>query len=156
MKSSFIIVADRGNLKAFRVEQVPNGRPPRLQLVQAFTLTEAHMKISEMNTDMAGRFPVGSTPSQSQGRHQNGIAERHLDIEIDKRIIKQLAEHISSVLRAEQPRSWSLAAPATINRALLEELEPAFVRLLANNIQADLVNVETSGLLDRFEGAKAA
>ena len=157
MKSSFIIVADRGNLKAFRVEKVPNGRPPRLQLVQAFTLTEAHMKISEINTDMAGRFPVGSTPAQSQGRHQNAIAEqKHLGIEIDRRLVKQLAEHITSILRNEAPGSWALAAPAMINRSLLDELDPALVRQLTDNIQADLVNIETSDLLDHFAGARAA
>ena len=73
MKSSFIIVADRGNLKAFRVEKVPNGRPPRMQLVQAFTLTAPHLKISEINTDLAGRFPAGSGSAAAQGRHQNAI-----------------------------------------------------------------------------------
>src|SRR5215207_5591825 len=109
MKSSFIIVADRGNLKAFRVEKVPNGRAPRLQLVEALTLTDAHMKISEINTDMSGRFPVTSMAAQSQGRHQNSISDPHLDLEIDKRIVKQLAEHISSILRHEQPGSWSFA-----------------------------------------------
>lgn len=157
MKSSFIIVADRGNLKAYRVEKVPNDRPPRLQLVQAFTLTGAHMKISEINTDMAGRFPSGSTPGQSQGRHQNAIAEQHdLPIEIDRRLVKQLAEHISSILRSEQPGSWAFAAPSMINRSVLSELDPSLVKLLGDNIQADLVNVEPSGLLDHFQGVRAA
>jgi hypothetical protein len=156
MKSSFIIVADRGNLKAYRVEKVPNGRPPRLQLVQALTLTDAHMKISDINTDLAGRFPAGSTPGQSQGRHQNAIAEQHLDIEIDRRIVKQLAEHIGSILKHEQPGSWSFAAPSTINRAVLNELDPAFARQLGVNLQSDLVNIDPADLLERFDGAKAA
>src|SRR5215218_6279935 len=103
MKSSFLILADRGNLKAYRVEKVPNDRPPRLHLVQGLTLPDAHTKISEKNTDQAGRFPVGSTPAQSQGRHQNSIAERHYEIETGKRLAKQLAEHITKILEQEQP-----------------------------------------------------
>ncbi|RYD72098.1 MAG: hypothetical protein EOP84_23760 [Verrucomicrobiaceae bacterium] len=157
MKSSFIIVADRGNLKAYRVEKVPNDRPPRVQLVQAFTLTGAHMKISEINTDMAGRFPQGSTPGQSQGRHQNAIAEQHnLPLEIDKRLVKQLAEHITTVLKQEQPGSWAFAAPAMINKAVVSELDPSLAKLLGDNIQSDLVNVEPSHLLEHFQGVRAA
>jgi hypothetical protein len=148
MKSSFIIVADRGNLKAYRIEKVPNGRPPRLQLVEALSLTDAHMRISEVNTDLAGRYPAG-------GGGQS-IAEQHVDIEIDKRIVKQLAEHISSILKQEQPVTWSFAAPAMINRAVLNVLEPSLTRCLASNLQSDLVNIEPSDLLEHFEAARAA
>lgn len=148
MKSSFIIVADRGNLKAYRIEKVPNGRPPRLQLVEGLSLTEAHMKISEVNTDLAGRFPAG-------GGGQS-IAEKHVDIEIDKRIVKQLADHISTILKQEQPETWSFAAPAMINKAVLNELNPSLTRLLNHNLQSNLVNIEPGNLLEHFEGARAA
>lgn len=157
MKSSFIIVADRGNLKAFRVEKVPNGRPPRMQLVQAYTLTASHLKISEINTDLAGRFPVGSGSASSLGRHQNAIAEQHnLPLEIERRAVKLLAEHISSILRQEQPGAWAFAAPSMINRAVLSELEPALTRQLMENIQQNLVNTEPGELIEHFEAARAA
>jgi hypothetical protein len=150
MKSSFLIVADRGNLKAYRVEAVPNGRAPRVHLVQAFTLPGAHLKISEVNTDQAGRFPVGSTPAQSQGRHQNSIAERHYEIETGKRLARRLAEHIEDVLKQEQPRNWSFAAPSEINHAILDELEPSYRSNIAENLPLDLVNLPPHELLDRF------
>jgi hypothetical protein len=155
MKSTFIIVADRGNLKAFRVEKVPNGRPPRLHLVQAFTVTEAHMKITEMNTDIAGSFPVSSAGA-SQGRHQNALAEQHIDIEIDRRIVRQLADHIDSILKHEQPGAWSFAAPAAINRAILAEIDQTLAKSLTDNIQADLVKIAPGGILEHFEAARAA
>ena len=60
MKSSFLIVTDRGNLKAYRVEKAAAERPPRLHLVQSIALAEAHAKTGEVNTDSAGRF-MGST-----------------------------------------------------------------------------------------------
>lgn len=128
-----------------------------MQLVQAFTLTVPHMKISEMNTDLAGRFPVASSSAQSQGRHQNAIAEQHnLPLELEKRTVKQLAEHISSILRQEQPGAWAFAAPSMINRAVLSELEPALARQLAENIQQDLVNTEPGEIIEHFEAARAA
>src|SRR5437016_5144839 len=99
MKSSFLIVADRGNLKAFRVEKVPADRPPRLQLIQALSFADAHAKISEVNTDMAGSFPVGAGPSGNgggNGRHQNSISEKHYEIEGNRRTARQLAEVIGT------------------------------------------------------------
>src|SRR5688572_23873030 len=58
MKSSFFIVANRGNLKAYRAEKVPADRPPRMQLVQAITLPDAHFKPTDIFTDEAGGFPA--------------------------------------------------------------------------------------------------
>jgi hypothetical protein len=157
MKSSFLIVADRGNMKAYRVEKVPAGRPPRVAMVQAFTFTDAHLRTSDKLTDQAGRFPVGSTPGQSQGRHQNAIAERtQLDLETDRRLIKEVADSIKTVLSSEQPEHWSFAAPSTIHEAVLSQLEPALRQKLAEQVTADLVNIEPSKLLGHFSLVAAA
>jgi hypothetical protein len=40
MNSYFFIVADRGNLKAYRAEEAPAGRSPRVKLVEAISLVE--------------------------------------------------------------------------------------------------------------------
>ena len=114
------------------------------------------MKISEINTDFAGRFPVGSTPAQSQGRHQNAIAEQHLDIEIDRRIVRQLADHIDSILKHEKPETWAFAAPSTINRAVLQEMDQGLAKGLVQSLQADLVNISPNEIMDHFESAWAA
>jgi len=55
--SSLIIVTDRGSLKAYRVDETPT-RGPSLQLVQAFNITDAHGKLVDKVSDLAGRFPV--------------------------------------------------------------------------------------------------
>ncbi len=149
MKSSFLIIADRGNLKAFRVEKTANERPPRLQLVEALSLVEAHRKAGEMNTDLAGGFPaVGSRGNG--GRHQNSISDRHYEIETGRRICRQLACHIASILRREQPDHWSFAAPAEINDAVLDELEPGLRRHIAENLRLGLVNASAEEVLERF------
>ncbi len=161
MKSSFLVIADRGNLKAFRVEKVTAGRPLRLHLVQSLSLTDAHTKISEKNTDLAGRFPVGGGPSSGRGggmRHQNSTSEKHYEIESDKRSAKHLAAEITTILRAEQPTAWSFAAPADINHAILDELDPALRKSLGENLPLDLVHSDPGELLERFtlRGVEAA
>jgi hypothetical protein len=55
--SSLVIVTDRGELKAYRVNETPT-RGPSLQLVQAFNITDAHGRLVDKLSDLAGRFPV--------------------------------------------------------------------------------------------------
>ncbi len=55
--SSLVIVTDRGELKAYRVNETPT-RGPSLQLVQAFNITDAHGRLVDKVSDLAGRFPV--------------------------------------------------------------------------------------------------
>lgn len=157
MKTSFIIVADRGNLKAFRVEAAGGERQPRLALVQSLSFTEAHTKISEVNTDMAGRFPAGSTLSTTGagaggggGRHQAAIAETQQALETDRRIIKQIAEHVATILHQERPRSWGFAAPAAINSAVLERLDAPLRKSMSENHSVDLVNMDPAKLAGHF------
>ena len=153
-KSSFLIVADRGNLKAFRLGESSPERRPRLELVQAFSIVSAHQKVSEMLTDQAGRFPVGSVPGMSQGRHQNAISESNIDLETDRRIQKELAGHIETILKQEQPATWAFAAPSEINRAVLEKVPPALVAKLVENVPADLVNAQVKDLAGHFESVR--
>ena len=80
--TSLIIVTDRGSFKAYRVNETPT-RGPSLQLVQAFNITDAHGRLVDKVSDLAGRFPV----SDGAGRHANSIAERtQLETETDRRI----------------------------------------------------------------------
>src|SRR4029434_10128538 len=132
MKSSFFIVADRGNLKAYRAEKMLAGRPPRVKLVQAFALTEAHLRTSEIVTDQAGAFPTGN------GGYQNSISDRHFDIETNRRLTKQLGAHINTVLQRSEPDGWSFAAPAEIHDAVLDHVPENWRHKLAEQIQADL------------------
>src|SRR4026207_1964143 len=96
--TSLIIVADRGSLKAYRVDETPT-RGPSLRLVQAFDLTDTHGKLIDKVTDVAGGFPVSDGGS---GRHMNAIAERtQLETETHRRIYKELADQISKVVKSD-------------------------------------------------------
>jgi hypothetical protein len=144
--TSLIIVADRGEVKAYRVNETPT-RGASLQLVQAFDITDAHGRYDEKLTDQAGRFPV----SDGNGRHANSIAERTaLETENDRRICKQLAEHIVEVVKREAAEGWSFAAPASIHSTVTDLLPASLRNRVVEHVKSDLVKVEPSKLPAHF------
>src|SRR6184192_3508311 len=114
--SSLVIVTDRGSLKAYQVTETPT-RGPSLQLVQAFNITEAHGRLVDKLSDLAGRFPVtaGAGPHHGAG----SIAERtQLATEMDRRIHKELADQITKIVSSNGKEGWAFAAPAEIHGRL--------------------------------------
>lgn len=150
--TSLVIVADRGNLKAYKVDDTP-ARGASLQLVQAFELTDAHGRYQDKFTDNAGRFPVGDGGGQAgSGRHMNGIAERQsLETENDRRLHKQLADHVEEIIRAQAPEGWSFAAPASINSTVVDLLTSDIRDRIVENVKSDLVNIEPAKLPTHFQ-----
>jgi hypothetical protein len=150
--TSLIIVADRGTVKAFKVDETPT-RGPSLQLAQAFNLTDAHGRYNDKLTDQAGRFPVGDGGGQAgSGRHMNAIAERQgLETENERRLHKQLADHVTEIVQAQGPEGWSFAAPASINSAVVDLLTSDIRDRIVENVKSDLVNIEPAKLPTHFE-----
>src|SRR5437762_11909777 len=147
--TSLIIVTDRGSLKAYRVDETPT-RGPSLHLVQAFDLTDAHGRLIDKVTDLAGRFPVSDGAG---GRHANSIAERtQLETETHRRIQKQLADQIVKIVSRNGKEGWSFAAPAEIHAAIIDLLPAAVRNRIVEHVKSDLVKTEPSKLpahLDR-------
>jgi hypothetical protein len=149
--SSLVIVADRGSLKAYRVDETPT-RGPSLQLVQAFNMTDAHGKLVDKVTDQAGRFPV----SDGAGVHHGAsIAERtQMETETDRRIYKQLADEITKIVKCDGVEGWSFAAPAEMHSAVVGFL-PADVRQrIVEHVKSDLVKVEPARLAGHFRSLR--
>src|SRR5947199_1621290 len=150
--TSLIIVTDRGSLKAYRVDETPT-RGPSLHLVQAFDLTDAHGKLIDKVTDLAGRFPVSDGAG---GRHANSIAERtQLETETHRRIQKQLADQIIKIVSRNVKEGWSFAAPAEVHGAIIDLL-PAPVRdRIVEHVKSDLVKTEPSKLPAHFRSLRS-
>jgi hypothetical protein len=145
--SSLIIVTDRGSLKAYRVDETPT-RGPSLKLVQAFDVTDAHGKLGDKVTDLAGRFPVSDGAG---GRHANSIAERtQLETETDRRIHKQLADQIAKIVESDGVEGWSFAAPASIHAAIVDLLPRKVRDRIVEHVKSDLVKTEPSKLPAHF------
>ncbi len=145
--SSLIIVTDRGSLKAYRVDETPT-RGPSLQLVQAFNITDAHGRLVDKVSDLAGRFPVSDGAG---GRHANSIAERtQLETETDRRIHKQLADQIAKIVTSDGVEGWSFAAPAEIHSAIVDLLPRKVRDRIVEHVKSDLVKTEPSKLPAHF------
>ncbi len=145
--SSLIIVTDRGSLKAYRVDETPT-RGPSLKLVQAFNVTDAHGRLVDKVTDLAGRFPVSDGAG---GRHANSIAERtQLETETDRRIHKQLADQIAKIVESDGVEGWSFAAPASIHAAIVDLLPRKVRNRIVEHVKSDLVKTEPSKLPAHF------
>jgi hypothetical protein len=144
--TSLIVVADRGGVKAYRVNETPT-RGASLQLVQAFDITDAHGRYDDKLTDQAGRFPV----ADGNGRHANSIAERTaLENETDRRIHKQLAEHIAELVKREAAVGWSFAAPSSIHGHITDLLPAPIRNRVVEHVKSDLVKVEPAKLSAHF------
>ena len=146
--TSLVIVTDRGSLKAYRVAETPT-RGPSLQLVQAFNITDAHGRLVDKLSDVAGRFPV----TEGAGAHRGpaSIAERtQLTGEIDRRIQKELADQITQIVLQNGKEGWSFAAPAEIHAAIVDSLPSAVRQRIVEHVKSDLVKVEPAKLISHF------
>jgi len=146
--SSLVIVTDRGSLKAYRVNETPT-RGPSLQLVQAFNITDAHGRLIDKVSDLAGRFPV----SDGAGAHHgaSSIAERtQLAAETDRRIQKELADQITKiVLGTTERKAGRLRRRLRFTRRLSIFYRPR-CDLIVEHVKSDLVKVEPAKLISRF------
>ncbi len=149
--TSLIIVTDRGSLKAYRVNETPT-RGPSLQLVQAFNITDAHGRLVDKVSDLAGRFPVSDGAG---GRHANSIAERtQLETETDRRIHKELADQIVKIVSSNGKEGWSFAAPAEIHTAIVDLLPAAVRDRIVEHVKSDLVKTEPAKLPAHFRSLR--
>lgn len=148
MKTKWIFLADLGSLKAYRIETSRLARRPRLVLTESFNNTEAHTRLVEQVTDLAGRFPKGSG-SNGSGAMSDG--ERHnIELERRRRLARRLAGRLNALMRRQEVESCFFAASKTINRQLLEALEPQARKKIERNVAADLTKLDKSQLLARF------
>jgi len=139
--TSLIIVADRGSLKAYRVNETPT-RGPSLKLVQAFDVTDAHGKLVDKLTDLAGRYAA----SDGAGMHQASIAETKLETETDQ---------ISKIAKSDGVEGWSFAAPASCHNAIIELLAPEVRNRIVEFVKSDLVKVEPAKLASHFRSLQS-
>jgi Protein required for attachment to host cells len=145
--TSLIVVADRGSLKAYRVDETPT-RGPSLHLVQSFNTIDAHGKLTDKITDQAGRFPKAD--SAGPHHYQASIAESRLENETDRRILRQLADQIVKVVRSDRRDGWSFAAPSEIHSAIVDLLPHPVRNRIVEHVKSDLVKVEPARLPNHF------
>jgi hypothetical protein len=128
--SSLIVVADRGSLRAYRVEETPT-RGPHLKLVQAFEVTD-----------------VMNAPST---RHSTPMTDwPQLEAEMDRRICKELATEIAKIVEHNAGEGWSFAAPESIGAKIIEHLPQEIRERIVEHVESDLVKLPAAALARHF------
>jgi hypothetical protein len=149
--ASLVITADRGTLRAYQVNETPT-RGPSLKLIQAFDITDAHGRLVDKLTDLAGRFPV----TEGAGAHRGpaSIAESKLETETDRRINKELAEQIAKIVNGSGKEGWAFAAPSEIHGAIVDLLPDRVRNRIVEHVKSDLVKVEPAKLPNHFRSLR--
>jgi hypothetical protein len=147
--SELFIVTDLKHFKAYRVIR-DKMSSPRLELVREYENTDPHQKIREIERDEPGRFGM----KQSGGSVIKGYGEKHsLEEEVEKRLIKNLAKEVVTLLKESKPSRWHLAADKRINNQLIEFIDNGLKESLKINIKADITKKEKKELLSYLESA---
>lgn len=147
--NTLLVVADLGGFKAFKLENNNHlNRTPRLEMLDRFENAQAHGRLVERVSDLSGRFPRGTGL-------KNGCAmsdgERHnIDLEMRKRLIRQMAQRLNELARNPDIEQCFLAASKEINHQLLDELEARVRAKIAKNVPADLTKLDRPQILRHF------
>ncbi len=141
-----VVVADLGHFKAYRLSKTPMNTG-RLELIESFDSLEAHGKYSEKVTDQAGNF--GESVGKSSSAKGSGEAH-NIDLENEKRMIRNIAKTINKIVKEEKCDNWHLAAEKGINSQILDSIDPAVKTRLEKNIPVNLTKLDKNEIVSRF------
>ena len=150
MNNKLVVVTDLGSFKAYQLEANGLHKTPRLELIEEFNLVEAHGKLGDRVTDLAGRYHA-----PTMGKWATPWGERHnIELEQKRRLIKQVAHALTDLLRRYSSEGCYLAASKEINHQILAELPREARAKIEKVIPCDLTKAEKSDLLRHFDVLK--
>ena len=145
METKLLIVTDLGLFKAFKVDRTLKGSP-HLDLLEQIVLEEAHHRLVETVTDLAGRR--GTPPQRNWGTPV--VDDHNQQLEIRRRLVKEVAEHFERLSQSHSEMPVWFAAPAEFNRQILETLPANLRDRIQINLPRDLVKLSKAELLEAF------
>src|SRR5258708_38674575 len=118
MNNKLLVVTELGSLKAYKLATINQHSTPRLELVEEFSLVDAHGKMMDDMADLAGR-----SHAPAMGKWATPSGERHnIELERKRRLVKQLAHALADMLRRDGADGCYLAGGKEINHPSLAEL----------------------------------
>ena len=150
MNNTVVVVTDLACLKAYKIDSNPMHSSPRLELLEEFRFADAHERLVDKVSDLSGRFPRGAGGPNAAGAMSAG--ERHnIQLEQRKRLVRQLAGRLNSLLNRTEIERCLLAASKEINHSLLDELDTRTRAKIQTILSADLTKVDKAELLRHFK-----
>jgi len=144
MSDTIIVTTDLGAFKAYRLDRTELNTP-RLELIEEMELVDGHGKLGDKVTDQAGRYSV---PTQSMAM---SYGERQkIGLELRRRLIKQVAEHLTQLAQRRDVNTIYFAAASEVNDMILEEAGPQVRAKIDKNVGCNLTNVPKGELLRHF------
>jgi protein required for attachment to host cells len=145
LENTVVIVADLGELKAFRVIEHEG-------VVENEEVTSHSLELIADENFISGRKKLGETLSDSSGNFNKGTLEDHnLKIEKEDSTIKEIAENIEKIVNEVKPEQLFLAFPKEHNNELKDKLGHQSKIVLVKSIAADLVKTKKEEILSHFE-----
>jgi hypothetical protein len=144
--NKIVVIADLGHFKAYKLSKTDQGTG-RLDIIESFDFSEARAKFSDKYSDQSGNFggAVGKSAAATGFGETHGIA-----IEKEKRLVKNIAQFINKIIRADNCAGWYMAAVKTINNQVVAFLDNEVKAKLKKNISADLTKSPKSEIIKRF------
>jgi hypothetical protein len=112
------------------------------------TIEEIRLPERQQDPSPIGRFPQGRSVSESAGMSPG--ESHNEETEFEKKRIEFIARRICGLVEQEGNAPWCLAAPAAINRQILELIPPRLQASLVSNTLADLTHLPLADIEERF------
>ena len=145
MKDKLIIVVDLGLVRAYRID-VTLQKTRRLEPLHEMVLEEAHTRLKDRVTDLAGRHRA---PAQ-KGRSAPMTDDHNLKLEEKRRLIRKIAGRITDLIQHNAKNGCWLAAPKEINLQLLNELSPVIRQRIQKCVPGDFTKLSPPEVLGHF------
>jgi hypothetical protein len=150
MNNKLVVVADLGSFKAYKLEANNLHSTPRLELTEEINLMDASGRTLERTNESSSRehAPV-------MGKWATPWGERHnIELERKRRLVKQLANALTALLRRDSADGCYLAASKEISHQILAELPREARARIEKIVASDLTKAEKVDLLRHFEVGK--
>ncbi|MDP3850354.1 MAG: host attachment protein [Luteolibacter sp.] len=145
-----IIAANLGNLRVLKYREAGEDPIEQEHLIEeAGESGKVHVKsMQETVTDQAGRFARGGAVGFETGMSHG--EEHHLQDEIERNALRQIAARVEYALAAEGHPPWILAAPKPILSRLKGLLSQDSRNSLSSSVGADLTRSPLVEMEKRF------
>jgi len=149
MNNKLVVVADLGSFKAYKLDAGSLHSTPRLELIEEINLLDTEVKLPMLNVS-------GGFHSPMMGKWSASAGERHnIELERKRRLIKQVAHYLGSLLRRDGSDGCYFAASKEISHQILAELPRGIRVKIEKIVPCDLTKVEKAELIRRFDLPKA-
>lgn len=145
MEARLLILADLGNVKAYKADLTPLGSP-HLDLIEHKIIEDAHGRIVDKVTDLAGRRAAPTARDWGSPASD----DHNLLLETKRRIVKQIASHIKRISEANGFSHIWIAAHKEILNMIIDELPQNIRGKVELHLARDLTKAPMEKLLKYF------